>query len=195
MIQDMDTSALQSQFKENKPFSYLIIDNFLEPKPLLELISALKEEEFYFKMSDLFMMFQTNDLVSSSNPEMKRFYDFFKSNEFIGFCEKITGIKYTPNKIDLQGSIYQDTNFLLCHDDQLEGRKLAFLIYLSDMDEQEGGALTLFGEDDGIPIHVEKRIFPKINRFVCFEVTETSFHEVEEVLVDKQRLALGGWLH
>lgn len=193
MINSVSTVGVKEQFESAKPFPHVILDGFFEPQALLELIEALKEEEFYFKMSDLFTMYQTNDLVSST--KMKKFYMFFKSPEFMNFCTKITGIEFTPDKLDLQGSIYQDTNFLLCHDDQLEGRKLAFLLYLSDMQEDEGGALTLFESEDGIPTKVKVRIIPKINRFVCFEVSPESFHEVEEVLVNKQRLALGGWLH
>lgn len=195
MIQSLDVKKLRKSFLAAKPFPHVVIDDFLSPEALVELASALQDEDFYLKESDLFTMYQTNDLISSTNPSMQKFYDFFKSEEFIGIFHEITGIEFTPDKVDLQGSIYQDTNFLLCHDDQLEGRKLAFLLYLTDMKKSDGGALTLFDNDHGVPTKVKARIHPKLNRFVCFAVSEISFHEVEEVLVDKQRLALGGWLH
>ncbi|MCA9478250.1 MAG: 2OG-Fe(II) oxygenase [Nanoarchaeota archaeon] len=195
MINPVDTKSLQEQFRKAKPFPFIALDQFLEGDSIKELAQALSQEEFFLKESDLFTLYQTNDLVSSTNPVMKKFYEFFKSKEFIGFCRELTGIDFTPDVVDLQGSIYQDTNFLLCHDDQLEGRKLAFLLYLTDMQEEDGGALTLFDNKEGVPTKVAQRIIPKINRFACFEVNENSFHEVEEVLTDKQRLAIGGWLH
>ncbi len=192
---EVDAQKLKKDFLAAKPFPHIIIDNFLKRESLLELITGIQEENFHMKMSDLFCFYQTDDLVSSNHIFIKKFYEFFKSEQFINFAHELTGIEFTPNVVDLQGSIYQDTNFLLCHDDQLEGRKLAFLLYLSDMNEEEGGALTLFESKKGIPTKVTARIQPKINRFVCFEVSDDSFHEVEEVLADKQRLTLGGWLH
>ena len=195
MINPVDSNALKKQFLVAKPFPHLVIDNFMNKNSLFELADALKDEEFHPKVSDLFNIYQTNDLVSTNNSSMKIFYDFFKSKEFIGFCQDITGINFTPDVLDLQGSIYQDKSFLLCHDDKLQGRKIAFLLYFSDMDEKSGGALTLFDTKDGVPTKVTQRIYPKINRFACFEVSAISYHEVEEVLVDKQRLTIGGWLH
>lgn len=38
------------------------------------------------------------------------------------------------------------TDYLLCHDDQLENRKIAFILYLteSDWSNEDGGQLELF---------------------------------------------------
>mgnify|MGYP003342408719 CR=1 FL=1 len=42
-------------------------------------------------------------------------------------------------KVDLFASLYQDTDFLLPHDDKLESRKIAFIIYLSNLEKKDGG--------------------------------------------------------
>lgn len=49
--------------------------------------------------------------------------------------------------IDLAGQIYSPGDYLLCHDDQLEGRKVAFICYLVDEEwnlDEDGGSLDLY---------------------------------------------------
>ena len=101
------------------------------------------------------------------------------------------GVRLKRNILDLHGSLYKDTDFLLCHDDQLEGRKIAFLFYLSDLTEKDGGALAFYSKD----FRTAKHIIPKFNTFACFEVSPISYHEVQEVVTDKQRIAIAGWFH
>ena len=91
--------------------------------------------------------------------------------------------------------MYSDTCYLLCHDDDLEGRKIAFTLYLSNLTQPEGGSLCLFSSKNKFPERIIKKLEPKLNSLVIFEVSKTSFHEVEEVIAKKQRIALGGWLH
>ena len=86
------------------------------------------------------------------------------------------------------------TDHLLCHDDELEGRRIAFIMYfVKDWTEKDGGTLDLFDRDaNGDPKDVVKRLVPKSNSMAFFEVTEKSFHQVAEVLTkDKQRLSIG----
>lgn len=42
-------------------------------------------------------------------------------------------------------------DYLLCHDDQLENRKIAFILYLTENEwsEKDGGQLELFKCDSG----------------------------------------------
>ncbi len=179
------------QFKDAKPFSHIEINNFFRAKKLREIEIALKKEEFFLKESDLFKVKQTNDLVSSKQNVLIRFREFLISDEFISYMEKISGLTLGRKKIDLAGSIYEDACYLLCHDDMVTGRKIAFLIYLSTMKRNDGGALLFFDKK----MNAKVRIIPKKNTFVFFEVSKISFHEVEEVIVKKKRLALGGWFH
>ena len=64
-----------------------------------------------------------------------------------------------------------------------------------DLEELDGGSLDLFeGKKDGTSKLV-KSIIPKFNSLNMFEVSETSWHQVSEILTDIQRLTLTGWYH
>lgn len=48
----------------------------------------------------------------------------------------------------MTGSKYEYTDTLLCHDDELEGRRIAFILYLVPYwKKEDGGALDLFDTD------------------------------------------------
>ena len=77
--------------------------------------------------------------------------------------------------VSVSGSIYNQTDYLLCHDDKLEGRKIAFIFYLVDEDwsgNEDGGCLRLFSSDHNfVPCGLPSKIIaPVSNTFVMFEV-------------------------
>ena len=93
---------------------------------------------------------------------------------------------------------FRYTDHLLCHDDELEGRRIAFIMYfVKDWTEADGGTLDLFRlNENGQPTEVMKQIVPETNALAFFEVTEKSYHQVAEILTkDKSRLSIGGWFH
>ena len=51
-----------------------------------------------------------------------------------------------------------------------------------------------YGKYTGKP-KIVKSIIPKFNSLNLFEVSNTSWHQVSEVLTDIQRLTLTGWYH
>ncbi|MFT4313142.1 MAG: 2OG-Fe(II) oxygenase family protein [Candidatus Woesearchaeota archaeon] len=186
---------LLEKFSKNSPFKHIQITDFFIPEKLEIVLAALGEEHFFEKESDLFKFMQTQDLAHTKNTVLQEFIQFLYSTEFIQFMEDITKFNLNKKEVDIAGTLYQDTDFLLCHDDELEGRKIAFLVYLSTQTEEDGGSLKLYSHKDGKPHAVEKKLYPKINSFTFFEVSETSFHEVEEIYTDTQRIAIGGWYH
>ena len=183
-----------SIFSSNQPFSHLELPHFVQQEKIIELLQALSRQEFSLKQSDLFQFSQTSDLLYCGNPVLKEFADLLSSPEFIDFMQKITKIKL-KGKIDLFGSIYQDTDFLLPHDDQIPGRKIAFMLYLNDLEENDGGALAFYESKNKTPTKVMKRFIPKSGSLVFFEVSAVSIHMVEEVLTDTQRITLSGWFY
>jgi len=191
----LQDSAVHSVTVNPEPFPHFIIDNFLVEDKLDKLIAALSAEEFIYKEADLFQFKQTNDLAGTDNVFLQELRSFLCSPDFVKYMEAITGLQLKTGVVDLAGTMYEDTDFLLCHDDKLDERKVAFLLYLTDMEDGDGGSLNLLSEKDGAPDNVVEKIIPKCNRFAVFEVSEISFHEVEEIVADKQRVALGGWLH
>jgi Rps23 Pro-64 3,4-dihydroxylase Tpa1-like proline 4-hydroxylase len=185
---------LRNDFTGSKPFSNLVLDGFFDNFQLKNVFQALLKEQFERKEADLFDLCQTQDFETSESEVLQEFRTALKSKEFISFMESITGLKLKAGKISIAGSLYEDGDYLLCHDDQLEGRKIAFLIYFSDLDVKNSGSLDLFSSLKGKPIEIAKSIQPKFNRFTFFEVSETSFHQVREV-IGKQRFAIGGWFY
>ena len=99
------------------------------------------------------------------------------------------------HSIDMSASAYEQTHHLLPHDDQVEGRKIAYSFYLTSLHEENGGALAFYNAKQNKPRKIVKRFTPEENTFIIFLVSKISFHEVEEVLVDKQRIAISGWFH
>ncbi|MDO8564280.1 MAG: 2OG-Fe(II) oxygenase family protein [Nanoarchaeota archaeon] len=187
---------LKKKFEKNSPFPHLVIDNFLNVEKVAKLALALKKEEFEEKDSDLFSFKQTQDLHYSENKEIKEFVGFLESQEFSDLVGGMTGIKVESGALDLFGSLYENTSYLLCHDDQLEDRKIAYIIYLGDnFNEDDGGALFLREDNKGKPGEIAQKYYPKFNSLVMFEVSKKSWHEVEEVIGKKKRYAIGGWLH
>lgn len=133
-------------------------------------------------------------------PALKNFRRFLST---IGreFMIQITGANLN-NRLDIAGSCYEHTHVLLPHDDRMEERKFAFIFYLTpDWEEEWGGQLNLFNADEKhYPTDVAKKIVPKENNFLFFEINHqeghTSWHCVEEIVAPgKKRLSLNGWFH
>jgi len=188
---DADIPKLRKKYKSAKPFPHLQIKNFLKEKQLIKVFQALLKEKFTEKQSDLFKFLQTHDFASTENKTLRELRSFLCSEEFISIINQITDLSLKPGVIDLHGTCYRDTDFLLCHEDKLEGRKVAFMLYLSDFKAADGGALELYSKK----LNPVKKYIPKTNTFLFFEISKKTFHQVTEVLKDKQRITIAGWFH
>ena len=184
---------LRRSFLSAKPFPCLHLKNIFKREKFNMLRNALFQQEFTLKESDLFSLAQTGDFAGTTNPVLKEFRDFLLK-DFRIFMEEITGEKFSKKNIDLAGSLYNDTHHLLCHDDQLEDRNIAFILYCSSLTKKEGGALRLFDNKNGSPSEIVKDLRPVENSLAFFKVSKISFHDVEEVR-DARRYAIGGWYH
>ncbi len=175
----------------HQPFLHIEIKNFLPKKNALKLLNALVKEPLYLKESDLFKFKQTKDLSTSNSTQ--EFIKALKDN--LTNIERITNHPLNPNKIDTSVTQYEDTDFLLCHDDKLEKRGVAFMYYLSTLKEKDGGCLNLYKTKNRAPRKVMKKIYPSFNTLIVFPVTSFSFHAVEEVISNKKRITLSGWVY
>ncbi len=191
----LDLERFKTAFPSQKPFPYLEFKNFFRLDKIIEVVKALTEERFHPQQADLFQFKQTGDLSATKNKVLQELRTFLSSPEFTSYLSGITSTNLKPKVIDMSGTLYEDTDYLLCHDDQLEGRKIAYFLYLSDLEKNDGGALHLFSSKDGIPTEAAVTIIPKFNTFSFFLVSEKSFHEVTEVVRDVQRIAVSGWFH
>ena len=88
--------------------------------------------------------------------------------------------KLSKDKIDLHSLKLKDTNYLLCHDDDVGDRKIAFIINLSkEWDREMGGELQLFDSIDGEPKSIAKTITPDFNQLR----QESRFKAVQQMMM------------
>ncbi|NXI58946.1 OGFD1 hydroxylase, partial [Chloroceryle aenea] len=117
--------------------------------------------------------------------------------EFRAWLSAVTQIELEPT-VDLSCARYEYTDVLLCHDDELEGRRIAFILYLvPPWQESDGGTLDLYSTDEHFqPQQIVKSLVPSWNTLVFFEVSPVSFHQARSFLSrEKCRLSVSGWFH
>ncbi len=184
------------QFQKNKPFPHLLIKNFLHQKQVSFLLHAVQKQKFEKKESDLFSFSQTKDLSKSTAFVLSSLHTMFTSSYFFKWLQEISGIPKLKTRVDLHGTCFSQTDHLLPHDDVLDDRKLAYILYLSTLSKKDGGALEFFSVTaDNQPVKIVASYPPIENSFMIFFVNRKSFHQVTEVVADKKRFALGGWFH
>lgn len=189
-------SKLRKQFSLAQPYAHIVLPDFLIDSQAECLLAALKQEEFTHKESDLFSLSQTVDLGESRNEIIRSFHTLVKSPEFARFMQTITGVAVKPGVLDFSGSLYESGDYLLCHDDQVEDRKLAYIVYLSKgFQASDGAEFVLFNNNGKRPTSVAQAHLPLWNHLMLFAVSPLSFHMVAENCSRKSRYAIGGWLH
>ena len=175
--------------------------------------------EASMKETDIYRVLQTGDLANLDGleaeeaarlPHLCALRRELCSPEFRGFVEEITGCGELTGKVDLSVNVYNKGCHLLCHDDVIGTRRVSFIIYLTDPDEEwgrtNGGALELYGVAGGaaaagaapVPeLSPATALLPKWNSMNFFKVLPgRSFHSVQEVFQDHNpRLSVLGWFH
>ena len=185
-------SQIKGNFLKENPYKYFVLNNFFNGYRLKSLKKAVLKLNFKKIDRDLFSLSHTNDLKYSENEIIHDFCKFISSKEFISLIEKLTGEKLS-NKVDIQSHAMSHGDYLLFHDDLVEGRKIAYVIYLSTLKSYEGGRLQLYNIKE--PLSPVKNINPEFSTFVCFKVSNASMHTVEEIKSGKIRLTIGGWFY
>ncbi len=194
LLNEQVLKQLNARFLAAKPFQHLQIKNFLLPNIANSLLKEIKKEIFFEKESDLFSFRQTHDLHFSKSKILKNFNTSLLSWNFFNFISKLANQKFS-GVLDMSATLYGSSSFLLCHDDKLDGRKIAYLIYLSkDFAKSDGGSFVLYNSKKYRPTTPAKSYLPEWNSLLIFKVSKISFHEVEENYSKKPRYAIGGWL-
>ncbi|KAF6078903.1 2-oxoglutarate and iron dependent oxygenase domain containing 1 [Phyllostomus discolor] len=179
------------------PFLHCVIPNFIPSPNFLEgLQKELLNLDFHEKYNDLYKFQQSDDLKKRREPHIcalrKVLFEDFRA--WLSDVSKID----LESTIDMSCAKYEFSDALLCHDDELEGRRIAFILYLvPPWDGSLGGTLDLYDVDEHFqPKQIVKSLVPSWNTLVFFEVSPVSFHQVSEVLSeDKSRLSISGWFH
>ncbi|XP_072374644.1 prolyl 3-hydroxylase OGFOD1 isoform X1 [Scyliorhinus torazame] len=180
-----------------QPFTHCVISNFIQSQTFLEgLQNELLKLNFHEKSNDLYKFKQSDDLRKKKGyhiPSLRKVL----FEDFRTWLSDILGIKL-ESTVDLSCAKYEYTDVLLCHDDELEGRRIAFILYLvPEWGAGDGGTLDLYDADEhNQPQQIAKSLTPSWNTLVFFEVSPVSHHQVSEILSEEKcRLSVSGWFH
>ena len=179
----------------NSPFPHVVVKNFLDEQTLDLVTYALAGLEYEFDDSDLFN-YLSFGLTDVDHPVINILRDDLGDENWRDKVAKKFDVKQL-SKIDMSAYVYGLGSFLLPHDDQVEGRIIAYSLHLTDVEisEDMGGALHLYEADNAGKSKLVKSIIPEYNSLIMFEVSDKSWHQVGEVLEDIQRLTVTGWYH
>jgi prolyl 3-hydroxylase /prolyl 3,4-dihydroxylase len=190
--------SLKQEFRSAKPFPHVRIENVFSAAVADAVQDELMAKTFYPKRNDLYSFHQSGELKNATSPNLVGMRTSMYSQAMRDALQLISGIELNDT-VDMTAAVYGCGDNLLCHDDKLQGRRIAYIYYLvpEDWTESDGGALELFECDEQCePYRIVKSLVPKRNSLVLFEVNEHSYHQVQEVLSpSKLRLAIGGWYH
>jgi len=183
----------------SSPFKCCLVPNFISDEDFLKgLEKELLQLKFFEKSNDLYKFHQSDDLKKSTKSHVTSLRHVLY-NDFRMWLQEISGFTDLTDQVDMSCAKYEHTDVLLCHDDELEGRRIAYIFYLvpPDWEESDGGTLDLFSTDEhGQPEQITRTLVPQWNSLAFFEVTPISFHQVSEVLsLNKTRLSISGWFH
>lgn len=205
--------ALKSDITNSQPYRWGTVTELFDDSLLRNVRKeVLHEIAFTKKETDIYKVFQSGDLANLSGlnwddlsrlPSLSKLRAGIYSEEFRDFISEVTGCgKLSGVKTDLSINTYTKGCHLLTHDDVIGSRRVSFILYLPDPDStwkpHYGGALRLFPAIvPNVPkTDFECKLTPQFNQIAFFTVQPgLSFHDVEEVRVDKQRLSIQGWFH
>jgi hypothetical protein len=182
-------------FHKKEPFSYCVIDNFIEKK----LANKLSEEipnfnsDFWHEYNNAIEIKKTCNDWNKFPPLTYSVFSFLNSEIFIKLLENLLNIKplYPDNGLNGGGwHIHANGGKLNPHLDyslhpklKME-RKLNIILYLEkDWQEDWGGHLGLYSEKEGDSVKkLEVEIEPKFNRAVIFDTTQNSWHGISRIV-------------
>ena len=228
LFQPENSRRYLKQFQEDnhKPYPHNVLSDFCQRDFLMNVLEEIKQNtKVNFKESDLFKFYQSIDLANLNEdddnaklmPNLVLLKKALYSEKFRKFMETITGLP--PNtlteQVDCAANCHTQGCHLLCHDDVIGTRKVSYIIYLTDPNDNwsnaQGGRLELYDNYDEKVCSEKsktftrkaptsypcKTILPTFNSLAYFVVLPgESFHSVQEVFGDASvRLSIQGWYH
>lgn len=213
LLDQTSQDELKTQIADSEPYKHGVIPQLIDDELLRSVRKEIMEGvHFTRKETDIYKVFQTGDLANLSGlseeelgtlPSLFKLRNAMYSREFRHFMSYITGAGHlSGSKQDMSINVYQKSCHLLNHDDVIGTRRISYILYLPDPDEpwnpRWGGALRLFPTiRPNVPASDwTVSIPPAWNQMALFKIQPgLSFHDVEEVYVDKPRMSISGWFH
>jgi Rps23 Pro-64 3,4-dihydroxylase Tpa1-like proline 4-hydroxylase len=187
-----DTESIQKMskdFNDAKPYRHLVIDNFLVQDVAETIYNTFPKEEVFNKKYKGVNEYKAEGSNFEDFPELfTQMRQALHSQEWCEIMSKITGIENLFSVEDaLGGGLHQGANgsFLdihidfNIHADRGIHRRINLLIFFNkDWKEEYGGHTELWNAD---MTHLDKKVFPAMNRCLIFETNEISYHGYDKV--------------
>ena len=90
---------------------------------------CLPVQDYRVKSNDLYDFFQSDDLADSGEPHVTRLRQTIYSAAFLELVTAITGVELNST-VDMSAAIYRKGSYLACHDDELDARRIAYILYM-----------------------------------------------------------------
>jgi hypothetical protein len=193
-----DSKVHERRFRSAQPFRHLVLDDFLEPEDLRNLVREFPR----FNPS-----LATNEMgetgrkavvadVASIGPAYAAFDQLMRSAEFLAWIGRITSIPhllYDPEYVgggtheNLEGQdldLHVDFNY---HPRFQWHRRLNLILFLNEEWEESWGGLLELQGDPWSSGGVVRQIVPAANRCVLFETTEISWHGFRRIRLPEDK--------
>lgn len=214
LFDEENKESVKAEIASSGPYKHAVISQLMDDDLLRKVKCEIMDNlHFTKKETDIYKVYQTGDLRNLSgldSSELDKLQNLFRLREALYSAEFRTYLSYVTGcgalsgtKQDLSINVYHKGCQLLTHDDVIGSRRISYILYLPDPDEKWqyprwGGALRLYPT---VKPNVPAKdwileIPPAWNQLAFFTVQPgLSFHDVEEVFVDKPRVSISGWFH
>jgi len=195
-LNESTKSNMELGYPTNKPFPFIVIDDFLKPSAaniVNSCVKNMKIEDATYKFIDSTWEKNKYAFESNHNPILSGLFEYLNSNDFISYIEKLTGIQnIIRNDTTLKGagvhkifnegflSMHTDFNMYNSQDRGMLDRRVNLLLYLNENWEEQFKGHLLLGDFD--KNEVVQKITPIFNRCVIYNTTKTSIHGHPEPL-------------
>jgi SM-20-related protein len=190
----------------------IVLDEFLAPQELEELISFTLQHENDFQSSQVVAATGQAGMVDYSHRRSRVLVNLGKHEQVV--VERIRGVlpsileqlgmpKFPVTQTEAQITASNDGDFFGAHSDDshemIASRRLTFVYFFHREPRQfEGGELRLYGPEGNSRAESHQAITPQQNQIVFFPCSVT--HEITTVECPSQafadsRFTLNGWLH
>ena len=184
-----------SDFKDNKPYSHRVIDNFFHLDIAKKLSKSFPDynDEHWHTYKNAIEDKKTLNIWNHFNSLQYKVFSELNSPEFKGFLEQISDSQLYPDHGLHGGGLHIHSNNgnlnphldYSIHPKMGLQRKINVIIYLeTDFREEYGGAFGLWSPSDqpDRPGNLVKKVIPLFNRAIILDTTQNSWHGMSQKL-------------
>ena len=194
-LSDTELDELSKQFREAKPFNYLVMDNFLNENDANIIASEFPgfDESFWYNYENPLEIKKASNNWNMFPEKTYQFFQHVLSSHFNSRLEKLVGgpveIKLFPD-VGLHGGGFHTHKAggklnphldYSIHPKLGKQRKINLILYIAPNWKPEyGGAFGLWdhNEETGGPGPINKVVDCLFNRAVIFDTTQNSWHGI-----------------